>query len=163
MAPSSGGPGSQPRQQHENRSGSNPIGENSRSTQQWKDVPRGTMDEVSPLGRLDLPTATQGRPLDCSTSSSDPMMEGPWCRFRREARARERHRHCKDESLKVLDPKRPIREADIHRCDYDVRFVPTADVSKCSKNHSAQILHRQLRAISEALAPKTLSARPLRS
>jgi len=21
------------------------------------------------------------------------MMEGPWCRFRREARARERHRH----------------------------------------------------------------------
>jgi len=21
-------------------------------------------------------------------------MEGPWCRFRREARARERHRHC---------------------------------------------------------------------
>ena len=22
------------------------------------------------------------------------MMEGPWCRFRREARARERHRHC---------------------------------------------------------------------
>src|SRR5215831_14917993 len=75
MAPSSGGPGRQPRQQHENRSGSNPIGGNSRSTQQWKDVPRGTMDEVSPLGRLDLPTATQGRPKDCSTSSSDPMME----------------------------------------------------------------------------------------
>jgi hypothetical protein len=24
----------------------------------------------------------------------DPMMEGPWCRFRREARASERHRHC---------------------------------------------------------------------
>jgi len=23
-----------------------------------------------------------------------PMMEGPWCRFQREARARERHRHC---------------------------------------------------------------------
>ena len=55
---------------------------------------RGTMDKVSPLGRLDLRTATQGRPLDCSTSSSDPMVEGPWCRFRREARARERHRHC---------------------------------------------------------------------
>src|SRR6516225_6468130 len=55
---------------------------------------RGTMGEVSPLGRLDLRTATQGRPLDCSTSSSNPMIEGPWCRFRREARARERHRHC---------------------------------------------------------------------
>jgi hypothetical protein len=28
-----------------------------------------------------------------SVSSSNPMMEGPWCRFRREARARERHRY----------------------------------------------------------------------
>src|SRR6476661_1813070 len=33
-------------------------------------------------------------PKDCSASPSNPMMEGPWCRFRREARARERHRHC---------------------------------------------------------------------
>jgi hypothetical protein len=39
------------------------------------------------------------------------MMEGPWCRFRREARAREQHRHAAVDSLKVLDPKRPIREA----------------------------------------------------
>src|SRR6516162_6271112 len=54
MAPSSGGPGRQPRRQHENRSGSNPIGENSRSTQQWKGVPRGTMDEVSSHVGLDL-------------------------------------------------------------------------------------------------------------
>jgi len=23
-----------------------------------------------------------------------PWWKGPWCRFRREARARERHRHC---------------------------------------------------------------------
>jgi len=30
----------------------------------------------------------QGRAKDCSTSSSNPMMEGHWCRFRREARAR---------------------------------------------------------------------------
>jgi hypothetical protein len=37
-------------------------------------------------------------------------MEGPWRRFRREARARERHRHCAVDSLKVLAPKRPIRE-----------------------------------------------------
>jgi hypothetical protein len=35
----------------------------------------------------------QGRPKDCSTSSSNPTMEGRWCRVRREARARERHRH----------------------------------------------------------------------
>ena len=34
-------------------------------------------------------TRRQRRPKDCSTSSSNPMMEGPWCRFRREARARE--------------------------------------------------------------------------
>jgi len=53
------------------------------------------MDEVSSHVRLDLPfVCRQGRPKDCSTSSSNPMMEGPWCRFRREARAREWHRHC---------------------------------------------------------------------
>jgi hypothetical protein len=28
------------------------------------------------------------------------------------------------DSLKVLDPKQPIREADIARHDQDVRFVP---------------------------------------
>src|SRR5262245_49542136 len=42
------------------------------------------------------------------------MMEGPWCRVRREARARERHRRWSWWiALKVLDPRRPIREADI--------------------------------------------------
>ena len=41
------------------------------------------------------------------------MMEGPWCRFRREARARERHRHRSRGQSDVLDPNRPIREADI--------------------------------------------------
>ena len=42
-------------QQHESRTGSNPIGENSSSTERWNDVPRGTMDEVSSYVRLDLP------------------------------------------------------------------------------------------------------------
>ena len=32
------------------------------------------------------------------------------------------------DSLKVLDPKRPIREADIGECDRHVRFGPKADV-----------------------------------
>src|SRR6478736_1834522 len=42
------------------------------------------------------------------------MMERPWCRFRREARARERRRLPQVvDSLKVLDPNRPFREADI--------------------------------------------------
>jgi hypothetical protein len=53
----------------------------------------------------------EGRPLDCSTSSSDPMMEGPWCR------SEEKREPVSDidiavaDSLKVLDLKRPIREA----------------------------------------------------
>src|SRR6516225_9568171 len=52
------------------------------------------MDEVSSYVRLNLPLPRrQGRAKDCSTSSSNPMMEGPWWRVRREARARERHRH----------------------------------------------------------------------
>src|SRR6516225_2946519 len=82
MAPTSAGP-ERPYLQHDSRDGSIPIGGNSSSTQRWNGVPRGTMDEVSPLGRLDLPTATQGRPLDCSTSSSDPMMEDAMGRRRR--------------------------------------------------------------------------------
>ena len=84
-----------PRQQPENCAGSNRIGGHSSSTERWNDVPRGTMDEASSYVCLDLLSARrQGRPKDCSASSSNPMMEGPWCRFRREARARERHRHC---------------------------------------------------------------------
>jgi len=42
-----------------------------------------------------------------------PEMEGPWCRFRREARACERRLHRPVVSLKALDPTWPIREADI--------------------------------------------------
>jgi transposase len=63
---------------HENRSGTTTIGEHSSSTERWKDVPRGTMDEVSSLGRLDLPfVLRRGRPIDCSASFSNPIVEGP--------------------------------------------------------------------------------------
>ena len=55
---------------------------------------------------------TASRSVITSISSSNPMMEGPWCRFRREARARERHRHRSRGQADVLDPGRPIREAD---------------------------------------------------
>ena len=51
-------------------------------------------DSRPPSSQLDGISAgvdRQGRPKDCSTSSSKPILEGPWCRFRREARARERH------------------------------------------------------------------------
>ena len=50
-----------------------------------------------------------------------PMMEGPWCRFR------EKHEPVSDintaaaDSLKVLDPKQPIREADIVQNGGNVR------------------------------------------
>src|SRR5438128_9961506 len=74
MAPNSDGPGRSP--QRENRTGSNQIRENLRSAQRRNDVPRGTMDEVSSYVRLDLPISQrQGRSKDCSTSSSNPMME----------------------------------------------------------------------------------------
>src|SRR5262252_893709 len=69
----------------------------------------------------------QGRGKDCSTSSSNPMVEGPWCRFRREARAREQHRHAAVDSLKVLDPKWPIREATKFRSLGKCRDVPQRD------------------------------------
>src|SRR5215472_17426457 len=52
------------------------------------------------------------------------MMEGPQCRFRREARARERHQHPVVDGLKVFDPKRPIREADMARTFREFRVGP---------------------------------------
>jgi hypothetical protein len=52
-APSSAGPESS--QWHEGCQGSNTIGENSSSTERWKDIPRGTMDEMSPSVCLHLP------------------------------------------------------------------------------------------------------------
>jgi len=57
----------------------------------------------------------QGHLKDRSTSSSNPMMEGP-C-----ADSGEKHEPASDvdaaavDSLKALDPSRPIREADISR------------------------------------------------
>ena len=72
------------------------------------------MDEVSSHVRLNLPfVRRQGRGKDCSTSSSDPMMERPG------ADSEEKREPVGDidiavvDSLKVLDPRRPIREADM--------------------------------------------------
>ncbi len=56
------------------------------------------------------------------------MMEGP-C-----ADSEEKQEPVSDidtvmvDSLKVLDPRRPIREADIRRPDWHVRKVPYADI-----------------------------------
>ena len=69
-------------------------------------------DEVSSPDRLDLPFVTArplGRLFRLVFNSHDGRA---WCRFRREARARERHRHCSGVvGLKALDPEWPIREA----------------------------------------------------
>ena len=62
------------------------------------------------VGRI----SRQGRGRDCSASSSNPMMEGP-----PGADSEEKHEPVSDidtvlvDSLKALDPERPIREADI--------------------------------------------------
>ena len=82
-------------QPHESRPGSDPIGGNSSSTERWHDVPRGTMDEVSSYVRLDLPFTLTARPTLRLFHLVFESHDGrAWCRFRREARARERHRHC---------------------------------------------------------------------
>jgi hypothetical protein len=49
---------------------------------------------VTVARRLAVIMQRHGRGKDCSISSSNPIVEGPSCRFRREARARELHRHC---------------------------------------------------------------------
>ena len=53
---SSAGPESKPRQLHDTRTRSTPIGGHPSSTVRWNDVPRETMDEVSSHVRLDLPS-----------------------------------------------------------------------------------------------------------
>src|SRR5262245_40746791 len=126
MAPSSGGPGRRPRQQHENRSGSNPIGGNSRSTPQWNDVPRGTMDEVSSHVRLNLPFKLTTRPPErlfyLVLESHDGRAPG--------ADSEEKREPVSDidiavaDSLKLLDLKRPIREADIATPARNVGYGP---------------------------------------
>jgi hypothetical protein len=86
------------------------------------------MDEVSSLGRLILPfVRRQGRPKDCSASFSDPIMEGPG------ADSEEKHEPARDidtaavDSLKALDPERPIREATDLQWSREVRFSPETD------------------------------------
>ena len=53
-----------------------------------------------------------------------------------DADSEEKHEPASDintevvDSLKALDPKRPIREADIARLVRSVRFVPTGDMAR---------------------------------
>ena len=62
------------------------------------------------------------------------MMEGP------SADSEEKHEPMSDidtaaaDSLKVLDPKRPIREADIPRRRPNVRLGPEAEIPRCNRH-----------------------------
>src|SRR5262245_63686303 len=112
MAPRSGGPGRS--QRLENCVGSNAVGGNSSSTQRWNDVPRGTMDEVSSYVRLAV-RSSHGKAV--------PKIVPPYLRIPRwkgpSADSEEKREPASDidtaqvNSLKVLDPEWPIREADL--------------------------------------------------
>ena len=84
------------------------------------------MDEVSSHVGLDLPLVRrQGRLTDCSASSRIPWWNGLG------ADSGEKREPVGDidiavvDSLKVLDPRRPIREADIAATDTLCRFSLT--------------------------------------
>src|SRR5262249_48781895 len=90
---------------------------NSRSTQQWKNVPRGTMDEVSSQVRLNLPFKLTTRPplrlfhLVLESHDGRALVPIP----KRSTSPRGDVDIAVADSLKVLDLKRPIREADLSR------------------------------------------------
>ena len=68
--------------------GSSPIGGNSTSTERWKGVPRGTMDEVSSSVAWTYRSLAGKAAQKFFRLVLESMMETPWP-FRREARARE--------------------------------------------------------------------------
>ena len=80
----------------------------------WNDVPRGTMDEARSHVRLDLPSVD---------GKADPKIVPPRLRIPYwkglGAESEEKHEPVSDidtvlvDSLKALDPNRPIREADM--------------------------------------------------
>jgi hypothetical protein len=96
----------------------------------------------------------QGRLKDRSTSSSNPMMEGP-C-----ADSGEKHEPASDvdaaavDSLKALDPSRPIREADIRL----VQIVRRKSVAWTPDGNYWELLHLTFyRSLSTHKALPTIS------
>ena len=115
---------------------------NSRSTEQWKDVPRGTMDEVSSYVRLNLSFKLTTRPRQrlfyLVLESHDGRAPGADSEEKREA--------VSDidtvvaDSLKVLDLKRPIREGghDPMPARYTlIARVPLAEAASTNEQVSA--------------------------
>ena len=92
------------------------------STERWNDVPRGTMDEVRSYVCLDLPFVC-GKAVQ---KIVPPRLRIPsWKGLG--ADSGEKHEPASGidtelvDSLKALDPERPIREADIPVHHSDVR------------------------------------------
>src|SRR6266404_3373643 len=114
----------------------NAIGEHSNSTKPWKDVPRGTMDEVSSHVCLVLPS-TDGK---AARKIVPPRLRIPYWKGLG-ADSEEKHEPVSDidtvvvDSLKALDPKRPIREVE-----------PLLIVRRALREQIV-ILHRRLLAI----------------
>ena len=87
------------------------------------------MDEVSSHVRLDLPNSCDGK---ADQKIVPPRLRTP-CWKGLSAESEEKREPASDintatlDSLKELDPNRPIREADISWCLSDVRYVPKAD------------------------------------
>ena len=70
-------------------------------------------------------------------------MEGPWCRVRREARARELIDTGVVDSLKVLDPDRPIREADIRSYGLLRRKLSSISLAQIQIGHERECQARK--------------------
>ena len=111
-------------QWHESLTESNAIGERRSSTARWKDVPRGTMDEVSSYVCLAY-RSSNGKAAQkiVPPRSRIPCWKG-LC-----ADSEEKHEPASEidtavvDSLKALDPGRPIREADIVLAPFVIGYL----------------------------------------
>ena len=97
--------------------------ENSSSTKRWNGVPRGTIDEVSSHVCLDLPSARPPkRSFHLVLEPDDGRALVP---IPERVLASDVDTVAVD-SLKALDPNRPIREADNLRCGNERRYSITS-------------------------------------
>jgi len=130
------------------------------STERWDHVPRGTMDEVSSSVRLDLPLKSDGK---AALQIVPPRLRIP-CWKGRGADSEEKHEPASDidtvvvDSLKALDPERPIREADLLGtvlCSVNKKPTPATTSVSCR-----QLLQRRVEAFGEPEARGASSGLP---
>ncbi len=100
--------------QHESRKKSNITGEHSSSTAWWNDVACGTMDEVSSYVRLEPAVGlTATHPRIVPPRLRTPRWKGLGVDSEEKREPANDINTAVVDSLKVLDPEPPIREADI--------------------------------------------------